>query len=498
MKKQKGITLIALIITIIVMLILVGVTVTTAINGGLFEKARIGAKGTQKEVDREKLNMAVAFAYDETTGKIDKTKLQQELGNDWSVTESESESGTYLCENKKTGNKFKVKANGKITDDEPLTINCKIVESTTEDKGEVTTSKTMFFIPETGIDYEEDFCKLSKSDSIEAGWEEMWRDSLEEGDESEFSMAKAEQMINEINGLEGENTLSIDEWTKWYALVYEIQSKGPVSIKFNGAELIRDKEEDNPVKELEGDEANMQLSEMTIKVRVGEKVWSNKPLEEIIKTIKPGDIFLQEDKSDSKKDTYYTVLYNDDSHGLQLISNKTYEYNPYPFYFHEEAFKLLTYMNNAAAKEVNISKYAEKTRNVGGPFIDPAENKSDNWPADEYYLEDCNQMKNLGIIEMEKQPNDTNPFFSGNSYILSSRIVIKDGEKTIYGLRMVSAAGEYGDNVYKEIPTHSPTFGGISIELPLRPVVKISSGYYDSIVLKSTDENGVKTYIFSE
>lgn len=36
MKDTKGITLIALIITIIVMLILVGVTVTTAINGGLF------------------------------------------------------------------------------------------------------------------------------------------------------------------------------------------------------------------------------------------------------------------------------------------------------------------------------------------------------------------------------------------------------------------------------------------------------------------------------
>lgn len=495
MKKQKGITLIALIITIIVMLILVGVTVTTAINGGLFEKARIAAKGTQKEVDREKLNMAVAFAYDETTGKIDRTKLQQELGEEWTVTESES--GTYLCENTKTGNKFKVKANGKITDDEPLTINCKIVESTMEDKGEITTSKIMFFIPETGIDYEENFCKLSESDSIEAGWEAIWRSSLEEGDESEFSMAKVEQMMNESNGLEGENTLSIDEWTKWYALVYETQVKKSVSIKFNGTELIRDAE-DSPAKELEGDEANMQLSEMTIKVRVGEKVWSNKPLEEIIKTIKPGDIFLQKDESDSKKDTYYTVLYNDDSHGLQLISNKTYDYNTYSFYFSEEAFKLLTYMNNAAAKEVNISKYAEKTRNVGGPFIDTAEDKSDNWPADEYYLEDCNQMKNLGIIKMEKQPNDTNPFFSGNSYILSSRIVIKDGEKTIYGLRMVSAAGEYGDNVYKEIPTHSPTFGGISIELPLRPVVKIAAKYYDSIVLKSTDENGVKTYIFSE
>ena len=39
-KKQKGITLIALIITIIVMLILVGVSVTVALNGGLFSTAK--------------------------------------------------------------------------------------------------------------------------------------------------------------------------------------------------------------------------------------------------------------------------------------------------------------------------------------------------------------------------------------------------------------------------------------------------------------------------
>ena len=39
MKNQKGITLIALIITIIVMLILVAVTISVVLNGGLFEKA---------------------------------------------------------------------------------------------------------------------------------------------------------------------------------------------------------------------------------------------------------------------------------------------------------------------------------------------------------------------------------------------------------------------------------------------------------------------------
>ena len=39
LKREKGITLIALIITIIVMLILVGVTINVALNGGLFSKA---------------------------------------------------------------------------------------------------------------------------------------------------------------------------------------------------------------------------------------------------------------------------------------------------------------------------------------------------------------------------------------------------------------------------------------------------------------------------
>ena len=52
MKTQKGITLIALIITIIVMLILVGVSVSVALNTGLFKTAQSAAKNTQ--IAREK------------------------------------------------------------------------------------------------------------------------------------------------------------------------------------------------------------------------------------------------------------------------------------------------------------------------------------------------------------------------------------------------------------------------------------------------------------
>ena len=59
MKDTKGITLIALIITIIVMLILVGVTVTTAINGGLFtasQEAKFKTEVSQIKEFVEKLS----------------------------------------------------------------------------------------------------------------------------------------------------------------------------------------------------------------------------------------------------------------------------------------------------------------------------------------------------------------------------------------------------------------------------------------------------------
>ena len=46
MKKERGITLIALIITIIVMIILAGVSVTVALNGGLLSTAKKAAQDT--------------------------------------------------------------------------------------------------------------------------------------------------------------------------------------------------------------------------------------------------------------------------------------------------------------------------------------------------------------------------------------------------------------------------------------------------------------------
>lgn len=53
MKGQKGITLIALIITIIVMLILVAVTINVVINSGLFDQSKKAGDDYQQKAKDE-------------------------------------------------------------------------------------------------------------------------------------------------------------------------------------------------------------------------------------------------------------------------------------------------------------------------------------------------------------------------------------------------------------------------------------------------------------
>ena len=107
MKKQnqKGITLIALIITIIVMLILVGVTINVALNGGLFQKAETAKYQTGASLVKEQLEIAKAVETANTGGK----KIE-----DYSYIKVENLDGL----DQETKNKFKdiilVNSNGDI------------------------------------------------------------------------------------------------------------------------------------------------------------------------------------------------------------------------------------------------------------------------------------------------------------------------------------------------------------------------------------------------
>ena len=89
--KQKGITLVALIITIIVMLILVAVTISVALNGGLFEKGKDASDKTQREADREELLSAIYGTLD-NKGNLqigdNENGVESKLSNGWNIEET--------------------------------------------------------------------------------------------------------------------------------------------------------------------------------------------------------------------------------------------------------------------------------------------------------------------------------------------------------------------------------------------------------------------------
>ena len=89
MKTQKGITLIALIITIIVMLILVGVTINVALSGGLFDKAKTASEQTQRETDKEQLLSAVIGTLN-NDGTVNEAELQAHLPDGFEYVSSKN------------------------------------------------------------------------------------------------------------------------------------------------------------------------------------------------------------------------------------------------------------------------------------------------------------------------------------------------------------------------------------------------------------------------
>ena len=108
MKEQKGITLIALIITIIVMLILVAVTINVALNGGIFDKAEDAKTKTQKEVDKEMLLSAVVATVD-NNGNF---HLDQIV-----TPEGFEKVSTSVYKNTATGKQYKIDSTtGKVTE----------------------------------------------------------------------------------------------------------------------------------------------------------------------------------------------------------------------------------------------------------------------------------------------------------------------------------------------------------------------------------------------
>ena len=113
MKKQKGITLVALIITIIILLILAGISIQLLTNQGLFEKTTISTEKYAEKSAMEKLQL-----------KLDNLVIEKNIDNNYN-------SETYLT-NKLEEQGFIVNDNIVIVDRYQFQISreeLKIIES---------------------------------------------------------------------------------------------------------------------------------------------------------------------------------------------------------------------------------------------------------------------------------------------------------------------------------------------------------------------------------
>ena len=112
LKESKGITLIALVITIIVLLILAGVTIATLTgDNGILKKAGDAKTQTEQAKADENLKIAIAGSYG-TDGKLNLKDLKDNLENQ-KIPYTDSDK--FPLEVTVNGEKKKIDANGNVT-----------------------------------------------------------------------------------------------------------------------------------------------------------------------------------------------------------------------------------------------------------------------------------------------------------------------------------------------------------------------------------------------
>ena len=91
MKIENGITLVALVITVIVLLILATVSINLVVNNGILDKAKYAVNKYREQEELEQIKLAVLSAQMKNNGKLTSqnlnTKLQATFNNDETVTE---------------------------------------------------------------------------------------------------------------------------------------------------------------------------------------------------------------------------------------------------------------------------------------------------------------------------------------------------------------------------------------------------------------------------
>ena len=123
MRKNRGITLIALVITIIILLILAGISISSLISNGLLEKATQSKRVQIKAEMKEQLIIAIEELQVEKKGEV----TLDDITADWVSEKLKDYEGELLNSNSENEKKIKMKKSG-ITGIFTISENLNIME----------------------------------------------------------------------------------------------------------------------------------------------------------------------------------------------------------------------------------------------------------------------------------------------------------------------------------------------------------------------------------
>ena len=115
LKERKGITLIALVITIIVLLILAGVSIAMLTGqNGILTQAQSAKTTTEDKSAEEKIKLAVMAARAQSEGALDADKLVAEITNNYGGTATKTGTG-FPVNTTVDGKSFAIDKDGNVT-----------------------------------------------------------------------------------------------------------------------------------------------------------------------------------------------------------------------------------------------------------------------------------------------------------------------------------------------------------------------------------------------
>ena len=127
MKKENGITLIALIVTIIVLLILAGVSIATLTGqNGILTQAQKAKENTELSSEKEGIELAVQSSITKNPDTLVITKdnldegIREQLGDNREFETTDNKDGNFIVNLKNPDRMYLVDSTGKVISEENI------------------------------------------------------------------------------------------------------------------------------------------------------------------------------------------------------------------------------------------------------------------------------------------------------------------------------------------------------------------------------------------